>query len=122
MVSTSLETLRARGAELLRLLAAAVPQAKAEVGESSAYLGSGSLPTEALPSIEVKVSLPSLSADELSRRLRMDQACIFGRIADDVVRLDMRTVTDEQLPAIAAALGRVAKGDSPATRFRAVNP
>jgi L-seryl-tRNA(Ser) seleniumtransferase len=110
MVSTPLETLRARGAELLRRLAAAVPQAKAELGESSAYLGSGSLPTEALPSIEVKVSLPGLSADELSRRLRMDEACIFGRIADDLVRLDMRTVTDEQVPTLAEALARVATG------------
>ena len=110
MVSTPMETLRARGAELVRLLAAAAPQAKAEVGESSAYLGSGSLPTEALPSIEVKVSLPGLSAEELSRRLRMDEACIFGRIADDLVRLDMRTVTDEQVATLAEALARVAKG------------
>jgi seryl-tRNA(Sec) selenium transferase len=93
-----------------RLLAAAAPAAKADVGASSAYLGRGSLPTEALPSIEVWVSLPGLSADELSRRLCMDEACIFGRIADDLARLDMRTVTDEQVATLAAALARVVEG------------
>ena len=80
------------------------------MGESSAYLGSGSLPTEALPSIEVKVSLPGLSADELSRRLRLDEACIFGRIAEDLVRLDLRTVTDAQVATLAEGLARVAEG------------
>jgi seryl-tRNA(Sec) selenium transferase len=113
MVSTPLETLRARGAELVRQLAGDVPTAKAELGESFAYLGSGSLPTEALPSMEVKVSLPGLSAAELSRRLRMDNACIFGRIADDIVRLDMRTMTDEQVAMLAEALARVAMGEQP---------
>ena len=109
MVSTPLETLRARSAKLLRLLASNAPAVKAEIGESSAYLGSGSMPTEALSSIEVRVSILGLSADELSRRLRMDEACIFGRIAADRVRLDMRTVSDEQVARLAEALTRVAK-------------
>jgi hypothetical protein len=55
----------------------------------------------------VSVSVPGLGAAELSRRLRMDEACVFGRIEADLVRLDVRTVTDGQLPAIAAALGRI---------------
>jgi seryl-tRNA(Sec) selenium transferase len=57
----------------------------------------------------VSVSVPGLSASELSRRLRMDKACIFSRIEDDLVRLDMRTLTDDQVSAIAAALGRVTR-------------
>jgi L-seryl-tRNA(Ser) seleniumtransferase len=109
MICTPVETLQARGAELLRLLAVKAAQVKAEVGASSAFLGSGSLPTETIPSVEVRVTIPGLSADELSRRLRMDEACIFGRIEDDLVRLDMRTVTDEQVADIAAALARIAK-------------
>jgi L-seryl-tRNA(Ser) seleniumtransferase len=107
MLCTPLPTLHARAAELVRLLAATAPIATAQTGESAAYLGSGSLPTEAIPSVEVRLSVPGISAAELSRRLRMDEACIFGRIEADVVRLDMRTVTDDQLPAIAAALGRI---------------
>jgi len=38
---------------------------------------------------------------------------VFGRIEDDLVRLDMRTLTDEQVPAIGAALGRVAHSAAP---------
>jgi hypothetical protein len=41
--------------------------------------------------------------------LRLDEACVFGRIEDDRVRLDMRTITDEQAPAIAAAIGRISR-------------
>ena len=70
--------------------------------------GSGSLPTEAIPSLVVSVSLPDLSPVELGRRLRLDRACIFGRIQDDCLLLDVRTLTDEDVPAIAAALSRVA--------------
>ena len=57
----------------------------------AAYLGSGSLPTETIPSVMVSVSVPGLSASELARRLRLDEACVFSRIEDDLVRLDMRT-------------------------------
>jgi len=58
--------------------------------------------------VMVSVSVPGLSAAELARRLRLDMACVFSRIEDDLVRLDMRTITDAQVPAVAAALGRVA--------------
>jgi hypothetical protein len=34
----------------------------------------------------------------------------FGRIENDRVCLDVRTLTDEQVPRIAAAMGRIAKG------------
>ena len=65
--------------------------------------------SEAIPSVVVSVSVPGLSASELARRLRLDDACVFSRIEDDLVRLDMRTITEEQVPAIAAAVGRVAQ-------------
>jgi L-seryl-tRNA(Ser) seleniumtransferase len=108
MLSTPIETLRARAAALVPALTSPPSNVTAAVGEGVAYLGSGSLPTEAIPSIIVSVAVPGLSAAELVKRLRMDDACVFGRVEDDVVRLDMRTVTEEQLPAIAAALRRIA--------------
>jgi hypothetical protein len=37
----------------------------------------------------------------------LDRACVFGRIENDRLCLDVRTLTDEQVPAVAAALGRV---------------
>jgi L-seryl-tRNA(Ser) seleniumtransferase len=110
MVCTSPAELQKRAKKLVKLIATAAPQAKVEVVESQSFLGSGSLPTETIPSFVVTVSLPEMSAAELARRLRLDDACIFGRIEGDCVRLDLRTMTDEQLPLIAAAFKRSAEG------------
>ena len=108
MICTPVETLRSRAKALVDAIVKAAPKVALNIDASLAYLGSGSLPTEAIPSVMVSVSVPGLSASDLARRLRLDEACVFGRIEDDLVRLDVRTLTDEQVPAIAAALGRVA--------------
>ena len=100
--------MKSRARKLARLIAAAAPGAKTEIAASQAFLGSGSLPTEAIPSFVVTVSLPETSASELARRLRVDGACVFARIQDDLVCLDVRTLTDKQVPLVAAAMGRVA--------------
>lgn len=107
MITTPIEVLRRRARDLVAALAAQAPSLHAAAGEAVAYLGSGSLPTEAIPSVMVTVSTNRLSAETLARGLRTDEAQVFGRIEDDRLRLDMRTVTDEEIPAIAAALARV---------------
>ncbi len=108
MICTPMDALKSRAKKLARQISAEAPEAKIEIAESQAYLGSGSLPTEVIPSLVVTVSLPEMGASELARRLRLDRACIFGRIEDNCVRMDVRTLTDEQLPLVAAALGRIA--------------
>jgi len=108
MMCTPPANLKTRAEKLTGLIAGAAPGVKTEIRASQSFLGSGSLPTEAIASFEVLVSVPDQGASELARRLRLDDACIFGRIEDDCVRLNMRTVTEEQLPLIAAALKRIA--------------
>ncbi len=116
MLCATVQTLRDRAQKLTKSLTNAVPGVKTSIDDSVAYLGSGSLPTQAIPSLVVSLSAPGLSAAELARRLRTDEACIFGRIEEDRVRLDMRTITDEQVPAVAAALGRIIqRGSAPGT-------
>jgi len=109
MICTPVGALRGRAKALAEAVVKVAPTATLNIEPGVAYLGSGSLPTETIPSVMVSVSVPGLSASELARRLRLDEACVFSRIEDDLVRLDMRTLTDGQLPAIAAALGRVAQ-------------
>jgi L-seryl-tRNA(Ser) seleniumtransferase len=106
MLSTPVEKLRARAQALADTLANTVSKVVLRIEDGVAYLGSGSLPDEAIPSVVVAVSVPGVSANELARRLRLDVACVFGRIERDRVLLDMRTVNDRQVPALAAALGR----------------
>jgi len=107
MLTTPLDVLQTRAQALDRAIREKAPKAKTDVRESTAYLGSGSLPEEAVPSFVVGVSLPGRKADALARALRLDPACVFGRIEREQVLFDLRTITDEQLPAIAAALGRI---------------
>jgi len=114
MIVAPLEALRERALKLIEAMAASSPRVAGSIEPSVAYLGSGSLPTEAIPSIAVTVAAPGLSAADLSRRLRLDEARIFGRIEADRVWLDMRTVTDDQIAVIAAALVRITSAVPPA--------
>jgi L-seryl-tRNA(Ser) seleniumtransferase len=107
MTTASMSSLAARAQELVRLISQEAPVAKTQVVNSQAFLGSGSLPTEAIPSFVVTVELPGISANELARRLRLDRDCVFARIESDRICLDVRTITEAQLSAVAAAVGRV---------------
>jgi L-seryl-tRNA(Ser) seleniumtransferase len=107
MLTVSLDALKLRAQRLCIALKEKIPQASLEIRPSEAFLGSGSLPTQALPSFMVTVALPGLSAAELGRRLRLDKACVFGRIENDLLCLDVRTITDAQAPAIAEACQRI---------------
>ena len=106
MLAAPLEALRQRAEALAEAVAAAAPQAEANVAEGVGFLGSGSLPMEELPTVLVTVTVPGMTAQELAERLRMDEACVFSRIENDQVVLDVRTMTDAQVPLVAAAVGR----------------
>ena len=110
MLAAPLDQLQARAGRLSAAIAASAPKATVSVGDGVAYLGSGALPTEAIPSVVVTVAVEGLSLEELARRLRLDEACVFGRIEQDALRLDMRTLSDAEVPLIAAALQRAASG------------
>ncbi len=107
MLATPIEALEARAEALAAAIGRAAPSVRAGVEPGQAYLGSGSVPMEALPSRVVAVTAADLKAAELARRLRMDEACIFARIESDRVVLDVRTLSDAELPVVAQALGRV---------------
>ena len=63
---------------------------------STAQIGSGSLPTEEIPTKVVVVTHRTLSADAVARRFRQAHPPIIGRIRDDRFLLDLRAVPDAQ--------------------------
>ena len=71
-------------------------------GESA--IGGGAGPTSALPTSLIALSHSQLSADELERRLRSSVPPIVGRIAQDKVLIDLRTVFEDEEPILIAAL------------------
>ena len=66
---------------------------------SVATVGGGALPGETMPSVSVQLGESYGSVEEVSRRLRAASRPIIGRVSDDSMCLDMRTVLpqDEEL-------------------------
>jgi L-seryl-tRNA(Ser) seleniumtransferase len=108
MLATPLPDIDRRAHRLADALATANPTLDIRIRPGVAYLGSGSLPTEAIPSVQIDLRLPGTPVTDLARSLRLDPACIFARIEHDRLVLDLRTVTDTQVPQIAAAFARLA--------------
>ena len=106
MLSIPPETLKGRAESLGRKLSGALPAAQVTVCEGVGYLGSGSLPTHGLPTWLVKISPGETTAAETARRLRLDDACIFTRIEDEQIVMDVRTITDDQVDLIVQAFAR----------------
>jgi len=102
-----------RAQRIARAIHAACPEAQITVSSAQAQIGSGSLPTETIPTKVVTVRLPGWSADELARRLRLSDPPVFTRIRDDRILIDAKTVLPGEAAIIGKTLGRISKGDPP---------
>ena len=78
----------------------------AEVVQSKAAIGGGSLPGETMESVALRLDCGALgrSAESVLTRLRESREPIIGRIEDGDVLLDVRTVLPAQDKAIASVL------------------
>ena len=61
---------------------------------STSQIGSGALPTEALPTVVITVAHPKRSANAIAKQFRQADPPIIGRIQDDKFLLDLRTIFD----------------------------
>jgi L-seryl-tRNA(Ser) seleniumtransferase len=66
--------------------------------------GGGAMPEVEIPTACVAVSHPHVRVEELEARLRKGTPPVVGRIAKGKLLLDMRTVRDEELAELSAAL------------------
>jgi L-seryl-tRNA(Ser) seleniumtransferase len=105
MLAQSTDELQARAGRLAAALSAA---AGAKIEPSTAYTGGGTLPGEAMASWAVRLDGPEPEA--LSARLRAGRPAVVGRIDDGALVLDMLTVRDAELDALAAALNAALDG------------
>ena len=104
MLAQTQAMLHARAA-LLRDAVSDVVDARVE--PSNGYAGGGTLPTDRLASAAVSIGLAAFSAGEAARRLREGDPAIVGRVAGGRLLLDMFTLADADLPAVAASLRRL---------------
>jgi L-seryl-tRNA(Ser) seleniumtransferase len=96
---------RRRAQRCLRGLPAAVRQSLgARVVADRSQVGGGALPTIELPTAALALGSRDHSADALDARLRAGRPPVIGRIADDRLLLDCRTIADDEIPLLIAAL------------------
>ena len=109
MIAATVEELVARAEALCARLDGAAGL-RVAVEASEATIGGGSTPGITLESRALSVAVAGRSARDLASALRTHDPPVIGRIADDTLWLDLRTVPPEQDDTLAAALIRLAKG------------
>jgi L-seryl-tRNA(Ser) seleniumtransferase len=67
-----------------------------ETSETQSEIGSGSLPVETLPSIAVVLTPLTISVEKLSEHFRRGSTPIIGRIENDQLWFDVRTLFDKE--------------------------
>jgi L-seryl-tRNA(Ser) seleniumtransferase len=72
-------------------------------------IGGGSLSTEELPTYVVAIKPKVMTASELARALRLCRIPVFGRVADETLLLDFRTVLKNEEKTILEAFQTVLK-------------
>lgn len=111
MLSTSEETLKLRAERLALQIAQAPSVASATPVEGTSTLGGGSLPAQYLPTWCVAITPEGLSVDDFSQQLRMGTPSIFGRINNDQLLLDLRTVMPRQDTALVESITQSSDGE-----------
>ena len=72
--------------------------------DATSQVGGGALPTVGLPTVAVALGTTEQRAQALDERLRVGHPPVLGRLLDDRLLLDFRTILPADLPALASAL------------------
>jgi len=105
MIATPVEIVDKRAGRLLRRLRRDMKeQCRFSIVDSSSRVGGGAMPEQNVPSRSVALEPVHLSVNELERALRKQEIAVIGRIEDDRLLLDMRTVMDDELVLIHKSL------------------
>lgn len=82
-----------------------------KVTDGLTEMGSGALPARSIPSRIVTIQTEKMSAERLSKKLRMAAPPLFTRIADELVIIDSRTIINEEVSLIGQVFKQVFEGD-----------
>jgi L-seryl-tRNA(Ser) seleniumtransferase len=109
-----LADVRQRARKMLRRLTAAVRERLApQLVEDHAEVGGGALPIVQLPTVGVAVGATPAAARALDATLRVGDPPVIGRMVDDRLFLDCRTILPNQIATLAAALTQAASALAP---------
>src|SRR5262249_12406384 len=106
MLDTPLTELNRRAQELAGKLGVLPGLASVNLGEDLAFVGGGSLPAQSMKTCVVEVTAGSVSDAELAYRLRTGNPAVLGRLRNEKLVLDVRTIFPEQETALVEAMRR----------------
>lgn len=110
-LSTPIENLKGRAERLALQMAESGAVAEATAVADTTYLGGGSVPGQQLATWCVALSPREMSVDKLATRLRTGKPPIVGRVRDDRLLLDLRTVFPRQDIELVAAIRALDAGE-----------
>ncbi|MDE0481056.1 MAG: L-seryl-tRNA(Sec) selenium transferase [Candidatus Poribacteria bacterium] len=79
-----------------------------EITDTHSQIGSGSLPVETLPSVAVVLNPLEISAEKLAEHFRRGSVPIIGRIENDLLWFDVRTLYEKEQKQLSEAAAEVA--------------
>jgi L-seryl-tRNA(Ser) seleniumtransferase len=105
LLTEPLAAIRRRARALLRRLPAEVQRRLgAALVETTSQVGGGALPTVELPTVALGLGTATRGPQTLDEALRAAQPPVLGRLAEDRLLLDARTLLPADLPDLARAL------------------
>lgn len=105
MLTVTVEELQRRAAEVIRRCGRHSLKVISVAADSQ--MGSGALPLEKIPSVALRITSPKKSPLKLAEKFRAFDPPICGYVQDEALLLNLRTVREDELPAIAAAIGQI---------------
>ena len=108
MLTLDQATLRQRGRRLMRSLPSPLPtKIECTLKEDVSQVGGGALPLQDLPTLALAIRPVAFSVNALEEQLRKGEPPVVARISRDELILDLRTVSDGEIPVLARRLGEV---------------
>jgi L-seryl-tRNA(Ser) seleniumtransferase len=105
LLTESLASIKARARRVLRALGGeTAARLGAKVDEGRSQVGGGALPTVELPTAGLALGTSDAAARALDAALRVGDPAVVGRLVDDRLFLDCRTVLPAQVAALAKAV------------------
>ena len=96
LLSTSVENLQNRAERLATQMAGAGAVKDAQAVSDVTYLGGGSIPAQRTPTRCVSLAPREMTVDQFAKALRTGTPSVVGRVKEDRLLLDLRSVPPRQ--------------------------
>lgn len=105
MIGEDMASIHRRSKSVLDRLAN-IPGVQASLHDDLSYVGGGSSPMTGIPNTAIRMRHVTYSTTAFARRLRRNDPPVVGRVADDHLHFNLRTVLEREIDELVAAVER----------------